>query len=54
MYLLDGNGVIVGEKGEQRLEPGNVMWVGPYERHQVKNTGAAPLKFICCVPQKKP
>ena len=36
------------------LEPGAVMWVPPYERHQIKNTGPSTMKFICCVPQKKP
>jgi oxalate decarboxylase/phosphoglucose isomerase-like protein (cupin superfamily) len=29
------------------------MWVPPYERHQVRNTGAGTMKFICCVPQKR-
>ena len=33
---------------------GAVMWVAPYERHQIKNTGPSTMKFICCVPQKKP
>jgi quercetin dioxygenase-like cupin family protein len=54
MYLLAGEGVMVGVTGEQHLEPGVVMWVPPYERHQIKNTGSETLKFICCVPQKKP
>jgi quercetin dioxygenase-like cupin family protein len=53
MYLLDGAGVMVGDQGERPLEPGMVMWVPPYERHQIKNTGSQPLRFICCVPQKK-
>lgn len=54
MYMLEGRGVLVGDKGEKPLEPGAVMWVRPYERHQIKNTGASTMKFICCVPQKKP
>lgn len=54
MYMLEGRGVLVGDKGDKPLEPGQVMWVPPYERHQIKNTGPAPMKFICCVPQKKP
>lgn len=54
MYLLDGEGLMVGERGEQALRPGHVMWVPPNERHQIKNTGGQPLRFICCVPQKKP
>ncbi len=54
MYMLEGRGVIVSDKGELPLEPGQVMWVAPYERHQMKNTGSTTMKFICCVPQKKP
>jgi quercetin dioxygenase-like cupin family protein len=54
MYLLEGEGVLVGEQGDKPLEAGNVMWVPPNERHQIKNTGPATLKFICCVPQRKP
>jgi oxalate decarboxylase/phosphoglucose isomerase-like protein (cupin superfamily) len=34
-----------------RGEPGAVMWLPPYERHQIKNTGASTMKFICCVPR---
>ena len=52
--MLEGEGVMVGEGGERPLAPGNVMWVPPYERHQLRNTGTVPLRFICCVPQKKP
>ncbi|MDR7513072.1 MAG: cytochrome c oxidase subunit 3, partial [Armatimonadota bacterium] len=33
--------------GEHPVRPGVVMWVPPYERHQIRNTGTAPLKFIC-------
>lgn len=54
MFLLEGHGTMVGDHGAQALDPGVVMWVPPYERHQVRNTGTGPLKFICCVPSKKP
>ncbi len=53
MYLLEGHGAMVGDHGERKLEPGVVMWVPSHERHQIKNTGVTPLKFICCIPQKK-
>src|SRR3972149_11216869 len=39
MYLLEGEGVMVGEAGEQRLEPGHVMWVPPAVRGQRKHGG---------------
>ena len=54
MYILEGRGVMVGERGDNPVEPGNVLWVAPHERHQMKNTGKSTLKFICCIPQKKP
>ncbi len=54
MYLLESQGSIVGDHGERALEPGVGMWVPPHERHQFKNTGTTPLKFICSVPQRKP
>lgn len=54
MYILEGQGVMVSDKNEHQVEPGNVLWVAPFERHQIKNTGKDTLKFICCVPQKKP
>ncbi len=54
MYILEGQGVMVSDKNEHQVEPGNVLWVAPFEHHQIKNTGKDTLKFICCVPQKKP
>jgi quercetin dioxygenase-like cupin family protein len=54
MYFLEGEGVAVGPQGEQALSPGTVLWVHPDEPHAIKNTGAAPMKFICCIPTKKP
>jgi quercetin dioxygenase-like cupin family protein len=46
MYLLAGEGVMVGATGEQHLEPGVVMWVPPYERHQIKNTGSETPVYL--------
>ncbi len=54
MFLLEGQGVIAGKEGERPLTSGTVMWVPPYERHQIRNTGSEPLRFICVIPQKKP
>ncbi len=52
MYILDGQGILVGDKGQSPIKEGHVLWVAPNERHQIKNTGQTTLKFICCVPQK--
>ena len=52
MYILDGQGALVSDKSESPIKEGHVLWVAPYEKHQIKNTGQTTLKFICCVPQK--
>lgn len=50
VYVLAGQGVVVGEEGEFPLEPGTVVLVPPNEKHNFKNTGAGPLRFLCLVP----
>jgi quercetin dioxygenase-like cupin family protein len=50
VYVLEGEGVAVGEDGEHALGPGVAVLVPPGEEHNFKNTGAAPLRFLCLVP----
>ena len=50
VYVLAGEGVVVGEEGEFPLEAGTVVLVPPHEKHNFKNTGAGPLRFLCLVP----
>jgi quercetin dioxygenase-like cupin family protein len=53
-YIIDGNGVIVTETGEERpVKKGDFALVLPGEKHQYKNTSAAePLVMICAVPKE--
>ena len=44
MYILDGQGVVVGEKNEAPFKTGDVVFIPPNEKHQLKFQGA--LKFI--------
>jgi quercetin dioxygenase-like cupin family protein len=53
MYLLEGRGALVGEQGEVPLAPGQILWIQPQERHQLRNTGPGTLKIICCIPITK-
>ncbi len=50
VFVLKGKGVVVGERGEERIVPGNVVFVAPNELHQFKNTGKMTLMFLCLVP----
>ncbi len=44
MYILEGQGVVVGEKRETPFKTGDVIFIPPDEKHQLKHTGL--LRFI--------
>ncbi len=51
-YVIEGNGTIVAENGEERaIKKGDFALVLPEEKHQYKNTAVnGPLVVICAVP----
>lgn len=49
VYVLAGEGVVAGEEGESELKAGVVVFVPPNEKHNFRNTGAEPLRFLCLV-----
>ncbi len=50
VFVLEGEGVVIEGEKEHPLRPGDVVYVVPDEIHQFRNTGSAPLKFLCLVP----
>ena len=50
VFVLEGQGVVFEGDVEHPLVPGNVVLIAPNEIHQFRNTGSAPLKFLCLVP----
>jgi quercetin dioxygenase-like cupin family protein len=50
VFILDGAGTIWREGHEVAIKPGDVLFVPADEKHQFKNTGNVPLKFICLIP----
>lgn len=50
VFVLEGAGVVVEDDAEHAIKAGDVVFVRPDEIHQFKNTGSAPLKFLCMVP----
>lgn len=50
IYLLEGDGILRTERGEQKIRAGDVLLLMPCERHQIRNTGAGVFRMICTVP----
>jgi len=51
VIVLEGEGEIVTDQGPKAIGAGTVAFVPPNERHQFRNTGEAPLRFLCIVPR---
>lgn len=50
VFVLDGDGLVVGGGGETPIATGSVILVEGDERHQFRNTGDQVLRFICLIP----
>jgi quercetin dioxygenase-like cupin family protein len=54
IFVLAGSGVVLEGDTPRPLAAGDVLYVAPDEVHQFRNTGGAPLKFLCLVPHIPP
>lgn len=50
VYVLEGNGEVYEGDTAHRLKQGDVILVQPNDVHQFRNTGDAPMKFLCLIP----
>ncbi len=50
VFILEGEGIVVGEREERKFRAGNVIFVPPNEKHQLRNTGETTVKFLCLIP----
>jgi quercetin dioxygenase-like cupin family protein len=50
VFVLEGEGLVVGGKEERKIKAGDAVFVPPNEQHQFKNNGKKALKFLCLVP----
>ena len=50
VFILEGDGIVVGEDKERGFRAGDVVFVAPNEKHQFKNNGSKTVKFLCIVP----
>jgi len=50
VFILEGEGIVVGGGEERKFRTGDVIFVPPNEKHQFKNTGETTVKFLCLIP----
>lgn len=50
VFILEGEGIVVGEGHERKFRAGNVIFIPPNEKHQFKNNGEKTVRFLCLVP----
>jgi len=50
VYVLSGEGVLVGEEGELPLVPDTSAYVAPGDMHNFKNVGEDTFVFLCMIP----
>ena len=50
VFILKGNGIVIGEDQEQPFSEGDVIFIPKGELHQFKNVGDHPVHFLCLIP----
>ncbi|MDI6847301.1 MAG: cupin domain-containing protein [Candidatus Bathyarchaeia archaeon] len=50
VFILEGEGIVVGEGEERKFRAGDVIFIPSNEQHQFKNTGMTTVKFLCLIP----
>jgi len=50
VFILEGEGLLVGEGEERRFKEGDVIFIAPNEKHQLKSIGEETVKFLCLIP----
>ena len=49
-FILEGEGLMHLNRGEQAVGPGSVIYIPRCHRHGITNTGSGPLVFIWTFP----
>ena len=52
VFILEGEGVVVGGTEEKKFQAGDVIFVPANEVHQFKNNTQNLVKFLCLIPYK--
>ena len=52
LFILEGEGALASEEGDQPVRPGDAVYVPPNAQHNFRNAGSTNLCFLCVVPMK--
>jgi quercetin dioxygenase-like cupin family protein len=51
IFVLSGEGTLVGVDGPVPFKQGDVIYIAPGEPHQIVNDGDALVEFVCLIPK---
>ena len=51
MFVLEGKGIVVGDKEAKPISVGDSISIPANETHQIKNSGEKILKILCMIPK---
>ena len=51
IFVLSGEGTLVGDKGPVSFTHGDVIFIAAGEPHQIVNDGDALVEFVCLIPK---
>ncbi len=51
-YMIEGEGVLMIDGEDHAVKAGSFAYVPSNARHQFRNCGTKPFKFICIVPKE--
>jgi quercetin dioxygenase-like cupin family protein len=49
-FIVEGEGIVVGKKGEKKFNRGDVIFIPKDEEHQFRNPSRKIVKFLCIIP----
>ena len=52
IFILENEGLLVAERTKRRFKAGDVIFIPPNEKHQLRNTGQTTVKFLCLIQYK--
>ncbi len=50
VFVMEGTGTVWRDGQEVSIGPGMILFIPANERHQFKNVGNTPFKFMCLIP----
>ena len=51
IFVLEGNGVVLGDKETKSIKTGDSVSISVNEIHQIKNNSKKPLRILCIIPK---